>query len=192
MLVEGDEWAHVEALDPDAGYWARRFTQLVSWRARGRESRDRAVVPSAAELVKQLKEIARLRAEGALTKSEFEAVKARLPSTKPRLKKLVRRPQWTKRDSAGQHCCSWTETRSPPVLVRWLERRRLVRRVSLRALPRPSLGLDRGQRSRGGSAVIRASEPVLPDHLIYLLSAISARVSNPSGARIMQEYRLAA
>jgi hypothetical protein len=46
----------------------------------GRESRDRAVVPSAAELVKQLKEIARLRAEGALTKSEFEAVKARLLS----------------------------------------------------------------------------------------------------------------
>ena len=29
---------------------------------------------------KQLKEIARLRAEGALTKSEFEAVKARLLS----------------------------------------------------------------------------------------------------------------
>jgi hypothetical protein len=46
----------------------------------GRESRDRAVVPSAAELVKQLKEIARLSAEGALTKSEFEAVKARLLS----------------------------------------------------------------------------------------------------------------
>jgi hypothetical protein len=22
VLVEGDEWAHVEALDPDAGYWA--------------------------------------------------------------------------------------------------------------------------------------------------------------------------
>ena len=21
VLVEGDEWAHVEALDPDAGYW---------------------------------------------------------------------------------------------------------------------------------------------------------------------------
>jgi hypothetical protein len=48
VLVEGDEWAHVEALDPDAGYWARRF--------------------------------ARLRAEGALTESEFEAVKARLLS----------------------------------------------------------------------------------------------------------------
>jgi hypothetical protein len=79
VLVEGDEWAHVEALDPDAGYWARRFAQVVNWRA-GRESRDRAVVPSAAELVKQLKEIARLRAEGALTKSEFEAVKARLLS----------------------------------------------------------------------------------------------------------------
>ena len=46
----------------------------------GRESRDRAVVPSAAELVEQLKEIARLRAEGALTESEFEAVKARLLS----------------------------------------------------------------------------------------------------------------
>ena len=35
VLVEGDEWAHVEALDPDAGYWARRFAQLVNWRARG-------------------------------------------------------------------------------------------------------------------------------------------------------------
>lgn len=69
VLVEGDEWAHVEALDPDAGYWGA-----------GRESRDRAVVPSAAELVEQLKEIARLRAEGALTESEFEAVKARLLS----------------------------------------------------------------------------------------------------------------
>ena len=32
MLVGGDEWAHVEALDPDAGYWARRFAQLVNWR----------------------------------------------------------------------------------------------------------------------------------------------------------------
>jgi hypothetical protein len=80
VLVEGDEWAHVEALDPDAGYWARRFAQLVNWRARGRESRDRAVVPSAAELVEQLKEIARLRAKGALTGSEFEAVNARLLS----------------------------------------------------------------------------------------------------------------
>lgn len=80
VLVEGDEWAHVEALDPDAGYWARRFAQLVNWRGAGRESRDRAVVPSAAELVEQLKEIARQRAEGALTESEFEAVKARLLS----------------------------------------------------------------------------------------------------------------
>jgi hypothetical protein len=40
----------------------------------GREHRDRAVVPSAAELVEQLKEIARLRAEGALTEIEHEAV----------------------------------------------------------------------------------------------------------------------
>jgi hypothetical protein len=47
---------------------------------RGRQSRDRAVVRSAAELVEQLKEIARLRAEGALTDSEFEAVNARLLS----------------------------------------------------------------------------------------------------------------
>ena len=62
VLVEGDEWAHVEALDPDAGYWARRFAQLVNWRARG----EKAVVE--------------LRAEGALTESEFEAVKARLLS----------------------------------------------------------------------------------------------------------------
>jgi hypothetical protein len=37
VLVEGDEWAHVEALDPDAGYWARRFAQLVNWRARGQK-----------------------------------------------------------------------------------------------------------------------------------------------------------
>jgi len=71
VLVEGDEWAHAEALDPDAGCWPRRFAQLVTSRA-GRESRDRAVVASAAELVEQLKEIARLRAEGALTESELE------------------------------------------------------------------------------------------------------------------------
>jgi hypothetical protein len=38
VLVEGDEWAHVEALDPDAGYWARRFAQLVNWRALGEEA----------------------------------------------------------------------------------------------------------------------------------------------------------
>jgi hypothetical protein len=34
VLVEGDEWAHMEALDPDAGYWARRsgrrFTAAAS------------------------------------------------------------------------------------------------------------------------------------------------------------------
>ncbi len=48
----------------------------------------------------QLKEIARLRAEGALTESEFEAVKARLLSDEASAyrKKLVRRPQWTARD----------------------------------------------------------------------------------------------
>jgi hypothetical protein len=38
VLVEGDEWTHMEALDPDAGYWARRFAQLVNWRARGEKS----------------------------------------------------------------------------------------------------------------------------------------------------------
>jgi hypothetical protein len=38
VLVEGDEWAHVEALDPDAGYRARRFAQLVNWRARGEKA----------------------------------------------------------------------------------------------------------------------------------------------------------
>jgi hypothetical protein len=38
VLVEGDEWAHVDALDPDAGYWARRFPQLVNWRARGEKA----------------------------------------------------------------------------------------------------------------------------------------------------------
>jgi cation transport ATPase len=41
----------VKALDPDAGYWARRFAQLVNWRARG----EKAVIePSSAELVEQL------------------------------------------------------------------------------------------------------------------------------------------
>jgi Short C-terminal domain len=79
-LVEGDEWAHVEALDPDAGYWARRFAQLANWRARGEKAVIEPSSASAAELVEQLKEIARLRAEGALTESEFEAVKARLLS----------------------------------------------------------------------------------------------------------------
>jgi hypothetical protein len=37
VLVEDDESAHVEALDPDAGYWARRFAQLVNGRARARK-----------------------------------------------------------------------------------------------------------------------------------------------------------
>lgn len=76
VLVEGDEWAPCSRrrlLGPPV--CATR--QLAG---AGRESRDRAVVPSAAELVEQLKEIARLRAEGALTESEFEAVKARLLS----------------------------------------------------------------------------------------------------------------
>ena len=60
VLVEGDEWAHVEALDPDAGYWARRFAQLVNWRARGEKAVIEPSSASAAELVEQLKEIARL------------------------------------------------------------------------------------------------------------------------------------
>jgi hypothetical protein len=38
VLVEGDEWAHVEALDPDAGYWGRRLAQLVNRRARGEKA----------------------------------------------------------------------------------------------------------------------------------------------------------
>jgi hypothetical protein len=66
-------------LDPDAGYWARRFAQLVNWRARG----EKAVIERSSlqrRNSSQLKEIARLRAEGALTESEFEAVKARLLS----------------------------------------------------------------------------------------------------------------
>jgi hypothetical protein len=72
--------AHVEALDPAAGYWARRFAQLVNWRARGEKAVIEPSSLSAAEPVEQLKEIARLRAEAALTESEFEAVKARLLS----------------------------------------------------------------------------------------------------------------
>jgi hypothetical protein len=66
-----------EALDPDAGYWAHRFAQLVNWRGRGEKAVIEPSSLSAAELVEQLKEIAGLRAEGALTESELEAVKAR-------------------------------------------------------------------------------------------------------------------
>jgi putative oligomerization/nucleic acid binding protein len=89
-LVEGDEWARVEPLIPTpvTGPAVCATRQLA--RA-GRESRDRAVVPSAAELVEQLEEIARLRAEGALTESEFEAVKARLLSAGERARPGPRR-----------------------------------------------------------------------------------------------------
>ena len=37
-LVEGDEWAHVEALDPDAGY---RVLRLRNSSTGGREARKR-------------------------------------------------------------------------------------------------------------------------------------------------------
>ena len=80
VLVEGDEWAHVEALGSRRRLLGPPVCATRQLPCAGRESRDRAVVPSAAELVEQLKEIARLRAEGALTESEFEAVKARLLS----------------------------------------------------------------------------------------------------------------
>ena len=83
------------AIDPDA-YWAAglRTRQLAG---RG----EKAVIePSSLQRRNsQLKEIARLRADGALTESEFEAVKARLLSDEASAyrKKLVRRPQWTTR-----------------------------------------------------------------------------------------------
>lgn len=91
MLVEGDEWGHMEALDPDAGYWARRFAQLVNGRARG----EKAVIePSSLQRRNsRLKEIVRLRAEGALTGSEFEAVKARLLSDEPSAYPLRMHPE---------------------------------------------------------------------------------------------------
>ena len=69
----------------------------------GRESRDRAVAPSAAELVEQRKEIARLRAEGAFTESEFDQSRRACSRTQPRLKKLVRRPQWRRSTSRERH-----------------------------------------------------------------------------------------
>jgi hypothetical protein len=59
VLVEGGERAHVENLDPDAGYWPGRFAQLVNWRARGEKAVIEPSSLSAAELVEQLKEIAR-------------------------------------------------------------------------------------------------------------------------------------
>lgn len=79
MLVEGDEWAHVEVLDPDAGCWARRFAQLVNWRARG----EKAVIePSSLRRRNSSSSSrkSRLRGGSALTESEFEAVKASLLS----------------------------------------------------------------------------------------------------------------
>jgi hypothetical protein len=69
----------MEALDPDAGYWARRFAQLVNWRARG----EKAVIEPSSLQRRNSSSSSRNRAagaEGALTKSEFEAVKARLLS----------------------------------------------------------------------------------------------------------------
>jgi hypothetical protein len=32
--------AYMDALDPDTGYWGRRFAQLVNWRARGEKVED--------------------------------------------------------------------------------------------------------------------------------------------------------
>ncbi len=56
VLVEGDEWADVETLIPTpvTGPAGSATRQLAGARL---ESRDRAVVPSAAELVEQLKEV---------------------------------------------------------------------------------------------------------------------------------------
>jgi hypothetical protein len=38
MCWSKETMGHVEALDPEAGYWARRFAQLVNWRARGEKA----------------------------------------------------------------------------------------------------------------------------------------------------------
>lgn len=77
VLVEGDEWAHMEALDPDAGYWARRFAQLVNWRARG----EKAVIePSSLQRRNSSSKSRGWGRRARSPKSEFEAVKARLLS----------------------------------------------------------------------------------------------------------------
>ena len=86
--------AECGGVDRDAGYWARRFAPNSSTGgARGRESRDRAVVPSAADLVEQLKEIARLRAQGALGR----APRARnsSPHKTPTIKRWLAAPPFT-------------------------------------------------------------------------------------------------
>jgi hypothetical protein len=44
VLVEGDEWAHMEALDPDAGYWGPPACATRQLAGARRESRDRTVV----------------------------------------------------------------------------------------------------------------------------------------------------
>lgn len=52
-----------------------------------------------------------------------------------------------------------------------------VTRVGLQAPPPPSLGLGCPTEAQARVPWFRASEPVLAGHLIFLLSAISARVS---------------
>src|SRR5512132_1991278 len=79
-LVEGDEWAHVEALDPDAdlpGLPACATGQLAGTRARTPCSSRR---PFSGGTRRAAQAIARLRADTATTENEFEAVKARLLS----------------------------------------------------------------------------------------------------------------
>ena len=84
--------AECGGLDRDAGYWARRFAQTRQPAGAGGESRDRAVVPSAAELVEQLKEIARLRAQGALGRAPRAE---QLPHKTPTIKRWLAAPPFT-------------------------------------------------------------------------------------------------
>jgi hypothetical protein len=103
VLVEGDEWAHVEALDPDAGYWARRFAQLVNWRARG----EKAVIePSSLQLrnsSSSSRKSCGLGRRGRSPRASSRQSRRDCFRTKPRRKKLVRRPQWTRSTSRERH-----------------------------------------------------------------------------------------
>lgn len=82
LIVEGPDWAHTQALDPNAGAEARRFAQAINLASRKRQAPRPAGHPvetkAAArktDTIDRLERLAKLRDSGALTPEEFEASK---------------------------------------------------------------------------------------------------------------------
>jgi len=78
VLVEGDEWAHMEALDRDAGHWAHRFAQLVNWRAGEKAVIEPSSFSGGTRRAAQGNRVA--EGGGRAHRERVEAVKARLLS----------------------------------------------------------------------------------------------------------------